>query len=93
MSQRVINILYSLINVTKIVECYSAINRLQKLIIEKDAFLCSKIFVWPESCIFLPFDDVVYDSCQHYKLRTHILHFTQLQSCLWVRYLTTWARR
>ena len=36
-----INILCNLINVKKIGECYSAINRLPKLIIEKDMFLFS----------------------------------------------------
>ena len=34
-----INILYILINVTKFGECYSALNRIPKLIIEKDMFL------------------------------------------------------
>ena len=71
-----INISYILINVKKIGECYSAINRLRKFIIEKYVFL----FFFgggggvSESCIFLPFDDVVYDCCQHYKLRTNVLH-------------------
>ena len=40
-----INILYILRNVTKIGECYSAINRLPKLIIEKHVFLFS-LFSW-----------------------------------------------
>ena len=38
-----INILYILTNVTEIGECYSVINRLPKLIIEKDMFLFSLI--------------------------------------------------
>ena len=52
------NVLYILIIVTKIGECYSTINKLLKLIIEKS-------FFWPESCIFLLFGAIIYDFCQH----------------------------
>ena len=38
-----INILYILINVTNNEECYLAMNRLPKLLIEKDVFLFSLI--------------------------------------------------
>ena len=44
-----IKILYILINVTKYEECYSAINRLPKLIIEKDVFLFS---LFGRNCVF-----------------------------------------